>query len=355
MQDSHREVAKFQLYNAHNRKEWVDLGKGISILLVVLFHCETYLPIVNTGTGDTFSFFRMPFFFFLSGYVFVSDYRQFSLRRKLKQILRGIVWTYLIFTCLIIVPKSLLNGKSIAEGLSDIFLGYASWFVVSLGVAQVAFAILLANCKRLWVCAIFMLSCVTTGLFIQSNTQQTLPFQIEKALIVVLFLGLGFFYRIYEPLTEKYFRPFYLLIGILIYASLMYMENHILKERTSNLFWNNGVNNFPLYFLYAFTGIATLLLIVKQAKTKNLHLICYIGTNSLIFYYLNGGIVKCWRFIYTQIETQDLKLPEGLGFTLVYLSVCATLLITSYLIRKYVPVIMGDKTTFNRIFPFWKW
>lgn len=81
-------------------------------------------------------------------------------------------------------------------------------------------------------------------------------------------LGLGFFYRVYEPLTEKYFRPFYLLIGILIYASLMYMENHILKERTSNLFWNNGVNNFPLYFLYAFTGIATLLLIVKQAKTK---------------------------------------------------------------------------------------
>ena len=121
----------------------------------------------------------------------------------------------MIFTCLIIVPKSLLNGKSITEGLLDIVLCYASWFVVSLGVAQVAFAILLAKCKRLWVFAIFILSCATIGLFIQSNTQQTLPFQIEKALIVVLFLGLGIFYRIYEPRTEKYFRPLYLLIELI--------------------------------------------------------------------------------------------------------------------------------------------
>ena len=28
------------LYESKGRKEWVDLGKGISILLVVLFHCE---------------------------------------------------------------------------------------------------------------------------------------------------------------------------------------------------------------------------------------------------------------------------------------------------------------------------
>ena len=127
----------------------------------------------------------------------------------------------MIFTCLIIVPKSLLNGKSITEGLLDIVLGYASWFVVSLGVAQVAFAILLAKCKRLWVFAIFILSCATIGLFIQSNTQQTLPFQIEKALIVVLFLGLGIFYRIYEPRTEKYFRPLYLLIELINNVSSM--------------------------------------------------------------------------------------------------------------------------------------
>ena len=45
------------LYESKGRKEWVDLGKGISILLVVLFHCEEYLPIVDTGTKDIFSFF----------------------------------------------------------------------------------------------------------------------------------------------------------------------------------------------------------------------------------------------------------------------------------------------------------
>lgn len=103
------------------KKAWVDLGKGISILLVVLFHCEEYLPIVDTGTAGPFSFFRMPFFFFLSGYIFVSDYTQFSLRRKLKQILRGIVWTYLIFALILVVPKSLSNGYPVADGLKMIF------------------------------------------------------------------------------------------------------------------------------------------------------------------------------------------------------------------------------------------
>lgn len=65
------------LYESKGRKEWVDLGKGISILLVVLFHCEEYLPIVDTGTKRYFLF-QNAFFFFLSGYVFTSDYREFS-------------------------------------------------------------------------------------------------------------------------------------------------------------------------------------------------------------------------------------------------------------------------------------
>ena len=45
------------LYKKENRKTWVDFGKGLSMLLVVLFHCEQYLPIVDTRTSNIFSFF----------------------------------------------------------------------------------------------------------------------------------------------------------------------------------------------------------------------------------------------------------------------------------------------------------
>ena len=44
------------LYESKGRKEWVDLGKGISILLVVLFHCEESIPIVANATPDPLYF-----------------------------------------------------------------------------------------------------------------------------------------------------------------------------------------------------------------------------------------------------------------------------------------------------------
>lgn len=95
------------------RKKWVDFGKGISIFLVLLFHSEEYYSNGDFSLSFIFSFFRMPFFFFISGYLFTSDYKNFSIRRKLKQIFRGIVWTYLIFTSIIVIPKCISNGVPI--------------------------------------------------------------------------------------------------------------------------------------------------------------------------------------------------------------------------------------------------
>ena len=218
------------LYEAEGRKAWVDLGKGISILLVVLFHCEEYLPIVDTGTAGPFSFFRMPFFFFLSGYIFVSDYTQFSLRRKLKQILRGIVWTYLIFALILVVPKSLSNGYPVADGMKMIFLGWASWFVVSLGMAQLFFALFLWRCKKQKGILMFMAGCLLAGILIKCCSESVLPFQLDKAFFVVLFFGAGFFYRIYEAAVERFVGKKYFALSIVVFLCLMLFEYRYMPQ-----------------------------------------------------------------------------------------------------------------------------
>lgn len=99
------------------RKQWVDFGKGISMFLIVLGHSEAYYPITDDGFSHLFVCFGMPFFFFLSGYLFTSDYLRFSFRRKLLQILRSIVWAYLAFTLILFVPKCISNGMPLTEGL----------------------------------------------------------------------------------------------------------------------------------------------------------------------------------------------------------------------------------------------
>lgn len=343
------------LYDNSGRKEWVDLGKGISILLVVMFHCEVLLGIVETGTEQIFSFFRMPFFFFLSGYVFVSDYRQFSLKRKLKQILRGIVWTYLVFSLIMVVPKALSNGFSVMEGVKDVFLGWGSWFVVALGVGQLLFALFLSFFKKTWEIVLFIFCCMIAGIAIKCHTGEILPYQFEKALFVVLFLGMGFFYRIHEERISGIFCKKYLAIGIFAYVALMVVESELFHGTTSNIFWNNRIDNFPLFLLYTFSGIFMMLQIVKNIDASKMKLICYIGYNSLIFYYLNGGVVKCWKVVYNRFSDSVLLQNDWLVFLLVFLLVCLTLFVASYFIKKYCPLLVGDKKAFNRYLPKYNW
>ena len=343
------------LYEAEGRKAWVDLGKGISILLVVLFHCEEYLPIVDTGTAGPFSFFRMPFFFFLSGYIFVSDYTQFSLRRKLKQILRGIVWTYLIFALILVVPKSLSNGYPVADGLKMIFLGWASWFVVSLGMAQLFFALFLWRCKKQKGILMFMAGCLLAGILIKCCSESVLPFQLDKAFFVVLFFGAGFFYRIYEAVVERFVGKKYFALSIVVFLCLMLFEYRYMHGSTSNVFWGNGIQNFPLFVCYTMAGIWMMLQLVKNLDATRLKTICYIGANSLVFYYLNGGAVKFWRLLYYKVNNEFLLQHRWLSFLIVFFLVSATLFAVVVAIKKYCPILVGDKKAFNRCFPKYNW
>lgn len=66
------------------RLQWVDMGKGIAMILVILYHCENSLRgeyVVEHYSVCYHSFF-LPLFFFLSGYLFTSDCQKFLLGKK---------------------------------------------------------------------------------------------------------------------------------------------------------------------------------------------------------------------------------------------------------------------------------
>lgn len=342
-----------ELYQSQGRKKWIDLGKGISMLMVVLFHTEVYFPIVETGTMQIFSFFRMPFFFFLSGYVFTSNYRQFSLKRKLKQILRGIVWTYLIICSILVIPKCLFNGTPLSEGLESILLGWASWFVVALGMAQLMFALVLSKIKNLTTIAVFLVVSVAIGLLIKHFTDELLPFQLDKAFFVVFYFGLGFFYRIFENKFSRIINWKTLLAAIVVYALLMTFEKQYMHFSTGNVFWCQ-FQNFPLFMVYTFSGVVMMLLIVRVLPADKLNAVCYIGANSLLFYYLNGGVIKLWRFVYNQVSIY-VHINNVVAFIAVFMLVVATLTMLVLAVKKYCPILVGDKKAFQRCFTKIEW
>ena len=94
--------------------------------------------------------------------------------------------------------------------------------------------------------------------------------------------------------------------------------------------------------------------LVNKLYVKHLNLICYIGANSLLFYYLNGGVIKFWRFLYEKLASY-IPINNVVGFVVVFLSVTTTLFLIVYLVKKYCPILVGDKKAFNHYFPKFNW
>lgn len=124
------------------RKTWIDLLRGFSMLAILLDHTEIYYTGGNIIDYNLYVANVLVVFFFLSGYLFHKD-SGFSLRSKLISIGRGILMPYFIFTCTLAVPKALAHGSDIANTFLTVLTGEASWFIAALAVAETAFALLL--------------------------------------------------------------------------------------------------------------------------------------------------------------------------------------------------------------------
>ncbi len=331
--------------DASGRKDWVDFGKGISMFLVVLFHCEAYNPIRDDGLSALFAFFRMPFFFFLSGYVFTRSLQTFSLRHKLKQIARGIVWPYFVFTFILLLPKSLFYGDSALEGIRLILTGRASWFIVSLGSAQLLFALLLRFTHSQRAIAGFMLLSLCSGYAVKELHPQMLPFCFDSTLLVVFFFGLGLLFRRHEERWAGSIRASWtaLLATALLYFGMICADARFLHT-PPYLFTTTEYTHFPLYLLYSLTGIAMMTLFTRLVACPRPFR--FIGKNSLVFYYLNGGGA---RAAYVLLGLFPL-LRHSVACTLLASVVdCLCVSAATLLVKRYCPLLAGDKEAFNRL------
>lgn len=333
------------------RKAWLDFGKGCSMLMVVLFHCEAYLPLESTSVSDLFMLFFMPFFFFLSGYLFTADPLQFSLRRKLKQILRGIVWTYLLFTTAITIPKYIISGEPMTEGFLNILLGRASWFIVALGGSQMMFAVLVRYCKDRRAYALFMFASLLAGWVMKCMGWMWLPYCLDSTLVVNFYFGLGMFYRWNEQRVECIVAPCWRNFVVLatLFYTLQWLDGRWLHTCEA-LFNISDHTNFPLAVAYSLVGIAMMTIFSK--KLCQPRAVRFVGRNSLVFYYLNGGVIRAMVFVLNSLGLTALfQGAPTLRYVFLLLLVCcsvAALSLVAVVIRRHAPLLIGDKESFHR-------
>lgn len=128
------------------RESWIDVAKGIAIILVVLFHAVMYLDAVGLAGAlarfnpllDTF---RMPLFFFMSGTlaarVIRLPYRQLFRKRMLLLLYLYVVWATAQTLFLLALPP--IGPGAVNAGWSNLYTIFVRpssnlWFIYALPV-----------------------------------------------------------------------------------------------------------------------------------------------------------------------------------------------------------------------------
>lgn len=274
------------------RITWIDTIRGIVMMAILLFHTEVYC----TGQGiipyHLYVTNALIAFFFVSGYLFLSPDKVFSFRRKIATILRKLIIPYFIFTLVLAIPKALVHDDmSFTDVLVSILTGKASWFVATLIIAEIVFAVILhylQHKERI----VFILSTLPYLLIAAAyhflSTETFASYNLwcwQNALLILPFIYMGYYFRNNCQLFEKLTSRKVILLLFITVVILKYWEYQ------NNLFLTMEPIIVSSFFILLLDGVITTLLLVSICKIiPNLLPVTWTGSHSLVYYFFCGAV-----------------------------------------------------------------
>lgn len=315
----------------NKRITYFDLVKGIGIILVVLGHMEN----ISTELRIWISSFHMPLFFVVSGMLIAAknevdisfDNNRYNIKGLIKKKAKGIIVPYLWFS-LIYIPIDIANlfvlgnvdRHTFIQNILDsaTFSGVSvMWFLPALFIAEVVALWIITECGTVIANKLLVRS-------IQNEKDKKLIGYIVLAAMalavsVISFEAWNAIRPLYDSNSGSYaictilgfirviFRgicmSFHVIIGFVVFKAINAVDKRFAKDKTKglsialgvilfvlNLGWclkNQAVdnhfltlNNLSLYYLCAFTGSMSIILICKGIDS--IRFIEYLGKNSLI-------------------------------------------------------------------------
>ena len=260
---------------SYNRIEFIDLAKGICIILVVCLH------LIITVDIPKINILRMPLYFLLSG-LFFKDYGCFSgfIIRKINKMLIPFIFFYLL-SCLYynFIYRPIAPFETFPMGVFDPFLNkyfynIALWFLLALFWSNILFFFIYRLCPKEWIRGIVVLFIGLLGHFLYLNSIN-LPLFIAPAFTSLPFFYAGYLIKktpiLYKNILGKWNIP----VALLIYASTL-----LLPDIEIDLRINMVEGNIFLFYIEALLLVISLLLICKTIN--KLPVLSYLGRYSII-------------------------------------------------------------------------
>lgn len=279
-----------------SRVLWIDVARGIGLLLVFIGHLN--VPVASAWVYT----FHMPLFFFLSGLLYPGcekySFSEFAWRR-----FKGLVIPYFTLGLVIALFYSVIyaiNGEpaaSYAEMLRSFIVQehyWTIWFLAALYLAQLIYYAI-DRCFRRWRGAVTIASlalCVF-GFLRYRLGFGSLPWNLDVALVAQFFFHLGYQFMHLEKIREWFVGsiPTLRLIGI----SLACLVINVVAAKACIVISGHSLDmSIGLYgneLLTMIAAIAGILLVVALASVVRSRFIIYLGRNTMILFSWHSRIV----------------------------------------------------------------
>lgn len=265
----------------NNRIHYLDIAKGILILLLLVSHFSIMVKWTNVGDSHfSYIYYSYPLFwpFFMEGFFFISGYcSNFDVKCStflFKQV-KGLVVPWVSFVLIDSLIYNIPFMVSIAGSHIDVF-----WFLIALFFSKCIVFFVRKGFKNellsLIVCfCLFVASTILSQYNIVSNS-----FYLLQTLSATLFVELGVYLRKHNNLYEKLTSTLLPLFAYIILCLIMV----IFKLRIPPLDADYNVNlmQAPMILIWSSIGTFAILSICRRIEVNAI--LEFFGRNTLVIY-----------------------------------------------------------------------
>ena len=314
-----------------SRIEFIDLAKGICILLVVVGHVGVSIAI--PGLENV----RMPLYFMLSG-LFFKNYGggEYFFIKKVNKILVPFVFFYLlgylIFYLVNWIVPSLIVGD--ASGILDVFtqrqyFNGPIWFLLSLFLANLMFCGISIGLKREWMRVVAVLAIGACGVWL-GREKIMLPCVVDSAMSALPFFYFGYLLKKTPLLEENRFDKYNILFVVAFYAIAVGLSSWF-NAPYIGFHYNNVHGNVVVIYLLGMCGVMAVLYLCKVVK--RLPIVSYCGRYSIILLCTHHLFYRPIKLVLMKVD--GLSMDAVVWITAVVTVACCYATIP--LCKKYIP------------------
>jgi len=294
--------------NNFERKEFVDVARGLVIILMIIGHSNAPAEIIRGIYG-----FHMPFFFILSGYIYdVEKWKKLGVNTLIKRRWKAYIIPYFFLSfvnLLINIPVEVADGIH-GEALLKSTIKHVFWILYSSGGAGHT-----PNCIPLWYLPCAFLSCIYLYglLYVESTNVRILicavascidyvfyyldvvvfPWHMEVAMLGMVFMYIGVCIKKYQVIEKMENHALQILIlmtcgGLCIYTNPTIDLN------------SNRLNNI----IYTYIGsvcISVAVMIFCYHYLNSSKFLSLLGKNTIIIiafnYAVNTYSTMLWKIL----------------------------------------------------------